>query len=199
VFFGVGLINVSNISFLTGNVVKAILRDFERIKKKISQTSISSTSTFREKVGESIANVSSEDEFSSEISKIEEKLRNPLTSEEENVIENQIQLLKFLTKLKNIIKQPKIDLENASSTDREIEIMEGELDDLLQWVMKYRRRFSEQELEEFNEELQRAHLMFSFLALSLEIRKRKIGLSRREIRYMGEVKEILESGTKLGK
>jgi hypothetical protein len=101
--------------------------------------------------------------------------------------------------LKNIIKQPKIDLENASSTDREIEIMEGELDDLLQWVMKYRRRFSEQELEEFNEELQRAHLMFSFLALSLEIRKRKIGLSRREIRYMGEVKEILESGTKLGK
>ena len=190
---------MSNISFLTGNVVKAILRDFERIKKKISQTSISSTSTFREKVGESIANVSSEDEFSSEISKIEEKLRNPLTSEEENVIENQIQLLKFLTKLKNIIKQPKIDLENASSTDREIEIMEGELDDLLQWVMKYRRRFSEQELEEFNEELQRAHLMFSFLALSLEIRKRKIGLSRREIRYMGEVKEILESGTKLGK
>ena len=158
-------------------------------------------------MGKTIASVSSETGFRSEISKIEEKLEKPLTSEEQNVIENQVQFLKFMSKLENIVKQAESvkcitaahhRKTDSSTDDPEIELMKGELEDLLRWVVE-RRRFSEQELEEFNEELQRAHLMFSYLALSLEIRKRKIELSETETRYMAYVEEKLDPGTKLGK
>ncbi len=160
-------------------------------------------------MGQGIASV--QPEFPTEISKIAEKLRNPITSEDENVIDNQVQFLKFMTKLKNIITQaesvkcrPVLHESNpletdASADDPEIEVMKSELHDLLQWVMKNRRRFSEQELEEFNEELHRAWLMFSYLVLSLEIRKIKISLSTIETKYMAYVKEKLETGTKLSK
>ena len=176
-----------------GNIVKAILRDFEEVKKNIYIRSRGSTSTSREKVREAIASINSESEFSSEISKIEEKLQKSMTNEEENVIENQVQFLKFMTKLTKIIKQAE-----SSTDDHEAKLMQDELNALLQWVMKpNRRRFSEQELEEFNEELHRAHLMFSYLALSLEIRKRKVNLSSREGRYMAYVREKIETGSKL--
>ena len=193
-----------------GNIVKAILRDFEGVKKNISFRGLGSTSTSREKVREGIENINSESEFASEILKIEEKLQKPMTSEEENVIENQVQFLKFMTKLTKVIKQARsvtcrptsvrrrynrTDLRND---DPETKLMEDELKALLQWVMKpYRRRFSEQELEEFNEELHRAYVMFSYLALSLEIQKRNVNLSSREVRYLAYVREKIETGTKL--
>ena len=198
--------------FSLGNIVKAILDDFEGVKKNISSKGVGSKTTFRKKVGESIATIRTETGFRLEISKIEKKLQTPLTFDEQNVIENQVQFLKFMIKLENIIKQaesvksgPVHDRKTSSletswrTSDHELELMKSELEDLLQWVMKYRMRFSEQELEEFNEELQRAHLMFSYLALSLEIRKRKIGLSAKETRYMAYVKEKLDPGTKLSK
>ena len=78
--------------------------------------------------------------------------------------------------------------------------MEWELKDLLQWITnKYRSRFSDQELEEFNEELHRVWLLFSYLALRLEARKRKVSLSDTETRYMEYLKKTLEDGSKLGK
>ena len=199
--------------FLPGNIVKAILRDFEGVKKNISFRGLGSTSTSREKVRDGIENIKSQSEFAAEILKIEEKLQKPMTSDEENVIENQVQFLKFMTKLKKIVKgarsvrrtpvhrriRSRPNRRHLSTDDHERKLMEDELKALLQWVMKYRRRFSEQELEEFNEELHRAHLMFSFLALSFEIRKRNVNLSSREVGYLAYVREKIETGTKLGK
>ena len=151
-------------------------------------------------------------EFSTETSNIETKLeRSILTNEEVNVIENQVQFLKFMAKLKKLIKQAKsvkcrplahrnnLSEPEASTDDKEIELMKCELEYLLHWVMKDRERFSQQELEEFNEELHRSWLMLSYLALNSEIRKRKIRLSEKENRYMEYVKENLETGTKLSK
>ena len=196
-------------SFLPGNIVKAILRDFEGVKKNISFRGLGSTSTSREKMRDGIENIKSESEFAAEILKIEEKLQKPMTSDEENVIENQVQFLKFMTKLKKIVKgatsvrrttvHRRRNRSHLSTDDHETKLMEDELKALLQWVMKYRRRFSEQELEEFNEELHRAHLMFSFLALRLGIRKRNVNLSSREVGYLAYVREKIETGTKLGK
>jgi hypothetical protein len=191
--------------------VKEILHDFEGVKKTISSMRLASISTFQAKVRQDIASVHLETEFPTEISKIEEKLEKSMTSEGENVIENQVQFLKFMANLKKIIKQaesvkckPVLNRNNplepdVSTDDPEIELMKGELDDLLKWVMKYRRRFSEQELEEFYEELHRVRLMLSYLALSLEIRKRNISLSDRETKFMEYVKRDLEAGTKLSK
>jgi hypothetical protein len=151
-------------------------------------------------------------EFSTETSNIETKLeRSILTNEEVNVIENQVQFLKFMAKLKKLIKQAEsvkwqplahrsnLSETEASTDDQEIELMKCELGYLLQWVMKDRKRFSQQELEEFNDELHRSWLMLSYLALSSEIRKRKIKLSEKENKYLEYVKENLETGTKLSK
>ena len=166
---------------------------------------------FREKVTQDISATTFDDAFSTEISKIKENLKKVMTSEEENIIENQVQFLKFLIKLKKMIanaeavkrrpaRRRKDDSESAENDcDEEIEIMKSELTDLLNWVMKTRSRFSEQELDDFNEELYRAWLMFSYLTLSFEIRRSRIRLSDDESQYMAYVKETLDSGSKLGK
>lgn len=197
--------------FFSGNVVKAILRDFEGVKKAISSRAIAS-STFQTKIRQDIAGANLTTEFPKEILDIESKLRaSNLTGEQQNLVENQVQFLKFITKLQQIINQAQSVKRNAilskrgfleseeDSDDQEIEWMEWELKDLLQWITKYRFRFSDQELEEFNEELYRVWLLFSYLALRLEARKRKVSLSDTETRYMDYLKKTLEGGSKLGK
>ena len=196
---------------MTGNIIKAILRDFEGVKRTMSSRSLASTSTFREKVTQEISAIAFDDAFSTEIAKVKKNSKNVMTSEEENIIENQVQFLKFLIKLKQMIanaeavkrrpvRRRKDDSESAENNcDEEIEIMKSELTDLLGWVMKTRSRFSEQELDDFNEELYRAWLMFSYLTLSFEIRRSRIRLSDDESQYMAYVKENLDSGSKLGK
>lgn len=203
------------LSFLVclGNIVKKILRDFEDVKNVISRKSYSSTPIFRHKMKQDIANL---ENFPEEILKISGKLESSfLTSEEQNIIENQVHFLTFMTKLKEIIEQAEsiknrpsaarrrhLYLEPDPSTeedDPEIKLMKSELEELLRWVMKFRFRFSEQELEEFNEELQRALLVFTFLTLSLEIRISKISLSEKETRYFEYIKSTLETGTRLSK
>ena len=196
---------------MTGNIIKAILLDFEKIKTTMYSRSLASTNTFREKVAQDISAMAFYGEFSTEILTIKKKLRKVMTSEEENTIENQVQFLKFLIKLKEMTanaeavkrisaRRRKDDLEFAESTcDEEIEIMKSELKDLLSWVMKTRNRYSEQELADFNEELYRTWLMFSYLTLSFEIRRSRIRLSDDESQCMAYVKENLDSGSKLGK
>ena len=197
--------------YILGNIIKAILHDFEGVKKTISSRGAASMRMFGATVRQDIASGHMETEFPAEILNIERKLERLTTSEEQNVIKNQVQFLKFMTKLKEIINQaesvkrgPVYNINyllqaNVSVDDPEIELMKCELDGLLQWVTKDRRRFSEQELEEFNEELHRAWLMLSYLALKLEIRKGKISLSERETRYMAYVTGNLETGAKLSK
>ncbi|XP_028413341.1 NFX1-type zinc finger-containing protein 1-like isoform X2 [Dendronephthya gigantea] len=202
-----------------GNIVKKILRDFEDVKMAISRQS--STPIFCEKIKRDIAAHELETQFPTEVLKIKEKLRlrryppQNLTNEEQNIIENQVQFLKFMTKLKDVMVQAKSIKRKPSplsarghslfqlnigteADDQEIKSMKCELAELLRWVMKDRLRFSEQELEDFNEELQRALLMFSYLALTLEIRKSQIILTSDETRYLEYVKKNLgKSGKKL--
>ena len=197
-------------SLLTGNIIKAILLDFENIKRTMYSRSLASTSTFREKVAQDISAMAFDGEFPTEILTIKRKLRKVMTSEEENTIENQVQFLKFLIKLKEMIANAEAvkrrtarrridDSESAENNcDEEIEIMKSELKDLLYWVMT-RDRYSEQELVDFNEELYRAWLMFSYLTLSFEIKRSRIRLSADESKYMAYIKENLGSGSKLGK
>ena len=197
-------------SILLGNVIKAILHDFEGVKKSISSKAVTSIATFRAKVRRDIESARLETEFPTEIVDIVRKLRGLITSEEQNVIENQVQFLKFMINLKEIIKQAQsvtsrtvhraryLLESDASSDDPEIQLMNTELRDLLQWVMKKRDRFSEQELDDFNEELHRARLMLSYLALTLEIRKKNTTLDK-EAKYLAFLKKTLEAGTKLSK
>ena len=202
---------VQSFSFsLLGNVIKAILKDFEGVKKTISYKRIV-PATFRETVKQDIRSAHLKIEFPLEISNIEDKLVKKLSTEEQNVIENQVQFLKFMIKLKKVIKRAEPAKSNpfhglnyylpsrASTDDPEITLMKCELDSLLEWVMKDRQRFSEQELEEFNDELHRAWLMLSYLAIRLEMRKRNINFSDDEKKYMKYVKTNLEAGTKLSK
>lgn len=202
--------------FLPGNVVKVILHDFEGVKKAISSRATASISTFRTKIRQDIADAQLATEFPTEILDIERKIRmSILTGEEQNVIENQVQFLKFITKLQEIINQAELVKHKAiasrssfleseqnsgdeeNSDDEEIDLMKCELKDLLQWVTKYRCRFNDQELEEFNEELHRAWLLFSYLALHLEVRIRKVSLSDTEERYMEYLQKTLGAGSKL--
>ena len=201
---------VTTFSTLTGNVIKAILRDFEKVKRTLSSRSSASMITFRAKVRQDIATARLEDEFPTQVINIREKMGKPISSEEQNVIENQVQFLKFMMKLKEIIRQAKsvirpkpvhryrslLNFDESTTDDPEIQLMNGELDDLVQWVMKKRDRFSEQELDDFNEELHRAWLMLSYLALRLEIRRKNTSLDK-EAKFLAFVKKTLEAGTKL--
>ena len=199
-------------SFLSGNVVKTILHDFEEVKRAISSRSIVSISTFRTKIRQDIADAQLTAVFPTEVLYIERKVRtSTLTAEDQNVVENQVQFLKFITKLREIIDQAKLVKGKATSSrssfleseensdDEEIDLMECELKDLLQWVTKFRFRFNDQELEEFNEELHRAWLLFSYLALHLEVRMRKVSLSDTENEKMEYLKRTLEAGSNLSK
>ncbi|XP_028413342.1 NFX1-type zinc finger-containing protein 1-like [Dendronephthya gigantea] len=202
-----------------GNIVKKILRDFEGVKSTISRESYSSTPIFRHKMKKDIECIT---DFPDEISKISEKLKSSvLTAEEQNIIENQVHFLTFMSKLKDIIEQaesiknrlparryhrrrliPEADTNTEEDDpedpeDPEVESMKCELKELLEWVMKLRFRFGEQELEEFNDELERALLVFTYLTLSLEIRKSEIRLSETETRYFEYIKATLETGTRL--
>ena len=193
---------------LLGNVVKTILKDFEGVKKAISSKRTGSAPMFRATVKQDIRNHQLKIEFPIEISKIEEKLEKPFSIEEQNVIENQVEFLKFMIKLKKVIKESEPVKSNSlvyyfqwreRVDDPEITLMKCELDSLLEWVMRDRQRFSEQELEEFNDELHRAWLMLSYLALRLEIRKRNIELSDNETKYMSYLKILFDAGTKFSK
>lgn len=193
---------------LPGNVVKTILQDFEGVKKTISSKRTCSAIAFRAKLKHDIRNHQLNIEFPIEISKVEEKFEKLLSTEEQNVIENQVEFLKFMIKFKKVIKQSEPVKSNSlvyyfqsreRVDDPEITLMKCELDSLLEWVMRDRQRFSERELEEFNDELHRAWLMLSYLALRLEIRKRNIELSDNETKYMSYLKIVFDAGTKFSK
>ena len=70
---------------------------------------------------------------------------------------------------------------------------------LLEWVMRKRDRFSEQELEDFNDELLRAWIFFSYEALTLEVKKKHVELSDVEKTFLAYLERVLNTGKKLRK
>ena len=196
-----------------GNIVKTILRDFEDVKRTISSANGTTRAAFLMKVRQDVTSASLESEFPDEVHSITQYVETnfTLTKDQQNVVENQVQFLKFMMKLKVILKQVE-PVENryaflksysaglSSDADGpEIRLLKQELEVLSKWVIKRRDRFSEQELEDFNDELLRAWIFFSNEALKLEIKKRKIDLSDLERKRLAYVNGALDVGMKLGK
>ena len=165
------------------------------------------------KVRQDVTSASLESEFPDEVHSITQYVETnfTLTKDQQNVVENQVQFLKFMMKLKAILKQAE-PVENRYAFLRsysaglsfdadgpEIRLLKQELEVLSKWVIKRRDRFSEQELEDFNDELLRAWIFFSNEALKLEIKKRKIDLSDIERKCLAYVNRALDVGMKLGK
>ena len=199
-----------------------------------------------------IASANIELEFSEEAHEIKKNIINTkaLTEDQLNVFENQIQFLKFMMKLKAIIKQVKPKEEShrlrreqlrreqvrraeqlpraqlpreqlpheqlpreqlrheqlrhkqiawRDNEEPEIRALEHEMKVLLEWVMRKRDRFSEQELEDFNDELLRAWIFFSYEALTLEVKKKHVELSDVEKTFLAYLERVLNTGKKLRK
>ena len=193
-----------------GNIIKSILQDFENVKRTIETGNmISQPDEFRRKVRDEIEASDLESEFPDEVYEITKAAGTAggLTRDKQNIVENQIQFLKFMTKLKAILKQvERVDnrhyfhrMLSSNAREDEIALLKHELQMLSKWVMEQRHRFSEQELEDFNDELLRSWIMFSYKALNIEVERRKIELSDLQTSRMEYVKKKLASGKKLSK
>jgi len=181
-----------------GNIIKKILADFERIKQKIllgEGRRDQETTRLRLKV-EKI------DEFPKDKKDIIRSLdRKNLTDEQVNVVENQISLLTLLQQLKVELRSVLpllLSLEKSYESRfllREIkEDLESKVEQLRKRVMGYRVRFSDQELEELNEEMHRTQLLIDLTMLEMQLAIQDIQLGVIDDREVSFVKEAFESG-----
>ena len=186
-----------------GNIIKKILADFERIKQKIllgKGRRDQETARLRLKV-ENI------DKFPEDKEDIIRSLdRKNLTDEQVNVVENQISFLTFLQQLMvEIAKGEEAEKAAVKSFESRVllwetkEDLESKVKQLRKRVMKYRVRFSDQELEELNEEMHRTQLLIDFrmLKMQLEIRGTKLGAT--DTVKVDFVKRALDSENTIGK
>ena len=74
-----------------------------------------------------------------------------------------------------------------------------EVSALAGWIGQSRRRFGEQQLEDFNEELLRSLLLFTHKALETQLVNRQANLDDQEKRGLKRIERVLEKGRKLGK
>ena len=203
------MLNHDNFSIFIGNIVKSILHDFEDVKRVIeSGNKILEPMVFLTKVRNEIATANLESEFPDQVYKINTTLqqtRRSLTKDQQNIVENQVQFLKFMMKLKAILKGVSEPVQSRfaffssnTASEPEIELLKYELQSLVKWVMEKRIRFSEQELEDFNEELLYSWILFSYKALKIAKERKNILLSNTlSTTCMEYIKTKLESGKKL--
>ena len=186
-----------------GNIIKKILADFERIKQKIllgKGRRDQETARLRLKV-ENI------DKFPEDKEDIIRSLdRKNLTDEQVNVVENQISFLTFLQQLMvEIAKGEEAEKAAVKSYESRVllwetkEDLESKVKQLRKRVMEYRVRFSDQELEELNDEMHRTQLLIDFrmLKMQLEIRGTKLGTT--DAVKVDFVKRALDSENTIGK
>ena len=203
------MLNHDNFSIFIGNIVKSILHDFEDVKRVIeSGNKILEPMVFLTKVRNEIATANVESEFPDQVYEIETTLqqtRRSLTKDQQNIVENQVQFLKFMMKLKAILKGVSEPVQSRfaffssnTASEPEIELLKYELQSLVKWVMEKRIRFSEQELEDFNEELLYSWILFSYKALKIAKERKNILLSNTlSTTRMEYIKSKLGSGKKL--
>ena len=186
-----------------GNIIKKILADFERIKQKI----LLGEGRREQEVTRLKLEVQKIDKFPGEKVDIIKSLdRKNLTDEQVNVIENQISFLTFLQQLKVMIDEgeetertrPK-SYESILLLQETKEDLESKVKQLRTRVMRFRARFSDQELEELNEEMYRTQLLIDFTMLKrqLDIRGLKLGVT--DTVKVDFVKRALDSENTIGK
>ena len=186
-----------------GNIIKKILADFERIKQKI----LLAEGRREQEVARLKLKVQKIDEFPSDKEDIIKLLdRKNLTDEQVNVIENQISFLTFLQQLKEMIDKgdetertrPK-SYESIFLLRETKEDLESKVEQLRERVMRFRTRFSEQELEELNEEMYRTQLLIDFRMLKMQLDIRGIKLGVTDTMKVDSVKRALDSEKTVGK
>ena len=182
-----------------GNIVKKILADFEKIKQKI----LLSKRQRELKVSIPRANVQKIHQFPEDRDKIAKYLAfKTLTDEQVNVFENQINLLIFLQTLKDNIEKG-LEAEEGRANSYPLsetkEELDGVIDKLRNRVMKTRVRFSDQELEELNEEMYRTQLLIDFKMLKMQLNNRGKTLGPTDTTELVYVERALDSEKKIGK
>ena len=187
-----------------GNIIKKILADFEKIKRKI----ILGKQQREEAVNGLMLKAQSIEAFPNDNEEIVKSLlRTNLTDEQVNVFENQINLLSFLQEIKvKIHKGEKAESERAQESYHSLRLLQEtkeELDSLVEKlrfrVMRTRARFSDQELEELKEEMYRTQLAvdLKILHMQLDIRRKKLNVI--DSVQIGQVQRALDYEKVIGK
>ena len=186
-----------------GNIIKKILADFERIKQKVLLSKVQrDQETARLRLG-----VEKIDEFPDDRKDIIKSLGHKnLTDEQVNVVENQINFLTFLQQLKvEIGKAEEAEQARPKSyvsillLQETKEDLESKVEQLRKRVMRFRARFSDQELEELNEEMYRTQLLIDFRMLKMQLDIRGIKLGVTDTVKVDRLKRELDSEKPIGK
>ena len=186
-----------------GNIIKKILADFEQIKRKI----LLDKGQRDQEVRRLKLKVQKIDDFPEDKEKIIKSLGHKnLTDEQVNVVENQISFLSFLQTLKAKIQKVQEDEDGKVKTyqtrcllQETEEVLQTAVDQLRDRVMAIRVRFSDQELEELNEEMYRTQLLVDFrmLKMQLDIRGLKLGVT--DSTKIDSIDRTLKSEKAIGK
>ncbi len=175
-----------------GNVVKKILADLGQIKQKILLD--------KGQRDQKVARLKLEGQKIGHISKDQENMkkwldRGYLTDDHVNLIENQISFLYFIQALEaNIDNFETKDLPQEAKKE-----LESKVEQLRNRVWGYRTRFSDQELEELNEEMHRTQLFVDYRMLKMQLDIRGIKLGVTDTVEVNFVEEALDSEKKIGK
>ena len=187
-----------------GNIIKKILADFEKIKRKI----ILGKQQREETVNGLMLKAQSIEAFPNDNEEIVKSLlRTNLTDEQVNVFENQISLLSFLQELKvKIHKGEKAESERAQQSYHSLRLLQErkeELDSLVEKlrlrIMRTRARFSDQELEELKEEMYRTQLAVDLKILKMQLDIRGHKLNATDSVKIDHVQRALDSEKVIGK
>jgi len=189
-----------------GNIVKKILGDFEQIKRKIllgNAQRVMAVNRLRLKILQI-------EKFPADQETIMKSLDHKnLTDEQVNVFENQISFLSFLqTLMAKIEKGTEAEHERLAKShldrvaDRSHsrylvqetkEDVESLVEQIRKRVMKRRVRFSDQELEELNEEMYRTQLAVDLKMLKMQVDIRGIKLGATHSMNVDDVQRALDS------
>ena len=184
-----------------GNIVKTILADFEKVKKRFYLSEEVKEGRV-DKVLNGLHVISGS--FENEVDNITMFLthRN-LTSEQLNMVENQVNFLKLLNEILMKIKQ-ELDDQSHRYPEKIIEITQVSLDLKSQvntevdMVMKKRLRLSEQQLEEINSELMRFLLFVNLRIVETLVELQGATLDVTDSITMNSVREALQSEKPIG-
>lgn len=184
-----------------GNIIKKILADFELIKRKI----VLGKEHRRIAVNRLMLELQKVVKFPNDHEQLSRVLEHAnLTDEQVNVYENQIIFLCFLQELMEKIEKCTED-EIARVNRNKLVMLDTKQDlnnlveDLRKRVMEIRARFSDQELEELNEEMYRTRLAVDLKLLQMQIDNRSVVLDSLHSASLQRVQKKLDSEKPIGK
>ncbi|PFX30307.1 NFX1-type zinc finger-containing protein 1 [Stylophora pistillata] len=166
-----------------GKIVKEIHAEFEAIKSRVLLADVTSIDQIQRIRREAQEVKEVPGELLEDIAKCGTSGRT--TCEEVNTCENQVAFLKFLGRL---ITRHNITKESSRELFDKINLLKAR-------ILMRRDCFSEQELEEFQNELLRTHLMVSFNGLTTALESKSVSsLCSNDVKTVESIRSALESG-----